>query len=124
MNLNQVTVTVTDIPQSKAFYQNLGLKMIVSSDHYARFACPGGATFSIHAAGEEPPHATTVVYFECENLDDTVAALLQKGIAFEQLPQDQVWLWREAYLRDPDGNRICLYFAGENRLNPPWRLQD
>ena len=27
-----------------------------------------------------------------------------------------------AYLRDPDGNRLCLYFAGENRVNPPWRV--
>ena len=32
------------------------------------------------------------------------------------------WLWREARLVDPSGNVICLYHAGENRLNPPWRV--
>ena len=37
-------------------------------------------------------------------------------------PVDQPWQWREARLRDPDGNRLCLFHAGENRLNPPWRL--
>jgi hypothetical protein len=31
-------------------------------------------------------------------------------------------LWREAYLHDPDGNVVCLYHAGENRRNPPWRM--
>jgi hypothetical protein len=25
-------------------------------------------------------------------------------------------------LRDPDGNILCLYHAGDNRRNPPWRL--
>jgi hypothetical protein len=33
------------------------------------------------------------------------------------------WLWREARLRDPDGHRVCLYRAGQNRKNPPWRLR-
>ena len=28
-----------------------------------------------------------------------------------------------AYLRDPAGNLICLFWAGENRKNPPWRVQ-
>ena len=26
-------------------------------------------------------------------------------------------------LRDPAGNLIALYHAGENRLNPPWRVK-
>jgi hydroxymethylpyrimidine/phosphomethylpyrimidine kinase len=34
----------------------------------------------------------------------------------------QSWLWREAWLRDPAGNAVCLYHAGANRRFPPWRL--
>lgn len=34
------------------------------------------------------------------------------------------YLWREARLRDRDGHELRLYFAGENRLNPPWRLKE
>ncbi len=121
MNLNQVTVEVTDIPRARAFYQRLGLELIVSSDHYARFLCPGGATFSIHRAEAVSP-AGTAVYFECDDLDSRVAALKAGGMVFESDPVDQRWLWREAWLRDPDGNRLCLYFAGENRVDPPWRV--
>jgi hydroxymethylpyrimidine/phosphomethylpyrimidine kinase len=31
-------------------------------------------------------------------------------------------MWREARLRDPDGNIIFLYHAGEARRFPPWRI--
>jgi hypothetical protein len=44
------------------------------------------------------------------------------GIIFESVPTDQSWLWREARLRDLDGNQIILYHGGTNRLNPPWRI--
>ena len=54
MRLNQVTVTVADIGSSLVFYSTLGLKPIVKSPHYARFACPqGDSTFSIHL-GDAP----------------------------------------------------------------------
>lgn len=121
MNLNQVTVGSTDIARARDFYQRLGLELIVSADHYVRFLCPGGATFSVHRV-EAPGPDGTVVYFECDDLDARVARLKAEGIAFDSDPADQRWLWREARLRDPDGNRLCLYFAGENRVDPPWRV--
>lgn len=51
------------------------------------------------------------------------AELKQEGVTFEQEPTNQPYLWREAVLRDPDGHRLFLYYAGVNRLNPPWRLR-
>jgi catechol 2,3-dioxygenase-like lactoylglutathione lyase family enzyme len=42
MRLNQVTVPARDIEQSVAFYQTLGLRLIVKSPHYARFELPDG----------------------------------------------------------------------------------
>ena len=121
MNLNQVTVGVSDIARAEAFYQRLGLELIVSTDHYARFLCPGGATFSVHLAPGLQASGT-VIYFECDDLDDRVDALKAAGLVFDSDPRDERWLWREARLIDPDGNRLCLYFAGENRMNPPWRV--
>ena len=124
MNLNQVTVPSSDIERSVAFYRTLGLTLIVKTPHYARFVCPeGDATFSVilvdvHASGNG-----IHVYFECSNLDDQVATLISQGVHFEELPNDKPWLWREAHLKDPDGNHLILYFAGDNRLNPPWRIQ-
>ncbi|MCH9828043.1 MAG: VOC family protein [Gammaproteobacteria bacterium] len=123
MNLNQVTLPCTDFELAVQFYRQLGFKQIVSSPpRYARFECESGATFSLHAAPPEKAGHGVVVYFEVEQLDATVSKLQEAGIQFEALPTDQSWLWREAYLRDPSGNRLCLYFAGDNRRFPPWRL--
>jgi predicted enzyme related to lactoylglutathione lyase len=125
MNLNQVTLAVTDVPRAIAFYRQLGLQLIVENlPSYARFICPDGqASFSLSLAAQVSP-SQSLIYFECAELDATVARLQAAGVPFTQLPMDQPWLWREALLADPDGNPLCLYYAGENRLNPPWRLPD
>jgi catechol 2,3-dioxygenase-like lactoylglutathione lyase family enzyme len=125
MRLNQVTVSARDLAASIAFYRTLGLKLIVRSDHYARFECPdGGSTFSLHLDPNAQGVSETTVYFETDDLDDVVARLKALGVVFEADPVDQRWLWRETYLRDPSGNRICLYKAGDIRRFPPWRLKD
>ena len=126
MNLNQVTVPSTDVPRAIRFYQTLGLQLIVHThDNYARFLCPDGeATFSIHRQDTLPTGQGVVVYFELEQLDEKVAELQAAGIVFDLLPTDQSWLWREARLRDPDGNQLILYYAGKNRKDPPWRIRE
>lgn len=124
MNLNQVTVPTLDLDRAVRFYETLGLHLIVlSMPRYARLECPDGAsTFSIHLADSLPTGDGVVVYFECADLDQRVASLQALGLEFDTLPEDQPWLWREARLRDPDGNRLILFWAGDNRKNPPWRL--
>ncbi|MFP7721641.1 VOC family protein [Lysobacter sp. A3-1-A15] len=124
MNLNQVTLPSHDVPACIAFYRLMGFTLIVdSSPRYARFECPeGDATFSLHHVDDGPSDSGVLVYFECDDLDTRVADLCAKGIAFEQMPADQGWLWREARLRDPSGNRLCLFHAGGNRRHPPWRV--
>ncbi|MFA9389308.1 MAG: VOC family protein [Prolixibacteraceae bacterium] len=124
MNLNQVTVPSIDLSIAIPFYEKLGLILIVSSTiNYARFECPDGdSTFSIHKLEHLHPGPGIVVYFEEENLDEKVKQLQELGVKFSLLPTDQPWLWREAHLTDPDGNKIILFHAGENRKNPPWRL--
>jgi hydroxymethylpyrimidine/phosphomethylpyrimidine kinase len=122
MRLNQITVGLADYATSLAFYQALGLKLIVDSPpNYARFEAPGGITLSIHRDDNHPNPGGTV-YFECDDLDDEVARLETAGLVFDQGIVEQDWLWREAHLRDPFGNRIILYHAGEMRRYPPWRV--
>ena len=123
MNLNQVTVSVRNVAEAVEFYRKLGLVQIVDSPHYARFECPdGSATFSVHLAETIAENSGTVIYFECGDLDAKVAELEKLGIEFDSKPTMKSWLWREARLKDPSGNRICLFYAGENRKNPPWRI--
>ncbi|MBK7163395.1 MAG: bifunctional hydroxymethylpyrimidine kinase/phosphomethylpyrimidine kinase [Sphingomonadales bacterium] len=121
-SLNQVTVGCTNYAAAVDFYKALGLQQIVDSpsNGYARFEVPNGATFSIHESQDIA--TSTVVYFESKRLDAWVSELLSEGFAFEQMPQDESWGWREARLLDPSGNIVCLYSAGENRRYPAWRI--
>lgn len=122
VNLNQVTLPCRHVERSVAFYRGMGFRPIVLSPHYARFECPeGDATFSVHAT-DNPEAAGVVVYFESNDLDGLVARLIAEAYEFDQMPRDEPWRWREARLRDPDGNVLCLYHAAENRRHPPWRV--
>jgi catechol 2,3-dioxygenase-like lactoylglutathione lyase family enzyme len=135
MNLNQVTIYTAKPIETAEFFQKLGLSLIVDSlPRYARLECPDGdSTLSIQH-DETAPQAETrpsgsvsapqpiVLYFECDDLDAEVARLKSLGLAFDEDPTDRPWLWRQAYLKDPNGNKICLFHAGENRKNPPWRI--
>lgn len=124
MNLNQITIPVSDVARSIVFYEALGLQLIVRAlPRYARFVCPNGnSTFSLHLETNIQAAAGAWIYFETEELDERVQQLIERGIAFEEMPKDKPWLWREARLKDPDDNQLILYYAGENRLNPPWRI--
>jgi hydroxymethylpyrimidine/phosphomethylpyrimidine kinase len=125
LRLNQVTVTGTDYERSVDFYRRLGLQQIVDSPEngYARFETAGGVTFSVQIDPDEKIIATTAIYLECDDLDQRVEQLARSGISFEHGPRNQPWMWREARLRDPDGNIIFFYKAGEHRRFPPWRVE-
>lgn len=121
-SLNHVTMGCRDYAASVNFYMALGLQRIVDSpsNGYARFEAPNGVTFSIHQSDDVA--GSTIIYFESKRLDAWVTELASQGFAFEQLPQDESWGWREARLLDPAGNIVCLYKAGENRRYPAWRI--
>ncbi|MBT0586614.1 VOC family protein [Alteromonas oceanisediminis] len=123
MELNQITLPVKEMGIAVNFYLRLGFTQIVDTPHYARFSCPNGnSTFSLSLESGEFENSS-VIYFEHENLDELCTELSQKGFQFEQLPRAQRYLWKEAILKDPSGNKIKLYWAGENRLNPPWKVE-
>ncbi len=124
MNLNQVTIYTHLSSETAEFYQKLGLRLIVDSlPRYARLECPDGdSTLSVHFAEESENASNIVLYFECEDLDVKVSELKDLGLQFSEDPNDKDWLWRESYLNDPSGNKICLFRAGEIRKNPPWRV--
>jgi hypothetical protein len=101
------------------------VQIVDSPPRYARFVFPEGeASLSVEVmgAGCDRPPDQAQLYFECDALDERVAALQAMGFVFDQDPTDMFYLWREARLRDPDGHELRLYFAGENRLDPPWKL--
>jgi hypothetical protein len=80
------------------------------------------ATFSLHQVYEQQNASGTWIYFEVQNLDEYINTLIDKGIVFNELPNDKDWLWREARLKDPDNNQLIIYFAGNNRKTPTWGI--
>lgn len=53
MELNQVTLPVSNMDDAVGFYLKLGFTQIVDTPHYARFSCPdGNATFSLSLENE------------------------------------------------------------------------
>lgn len=124
MNLNQITIPSLDLEKSTPFYQTLRLKLIVKAlPHYARFECPDeNPTFSLQQVKQLAIGNRIHIYFECNNLDAYESELISKKIKFDEILSDKSCLWREAHLKDMDNNHLILYYAGENRLNPPWKL--
>jgi catechol 2,3-dioxygenase-like lactoylglutathione lyase family enzyme len=121
-----VTLSVRDVEASAAFYVRLGLTQIVASyPNYARLVAPeGDTTLSLQRAVDASRKPSASIHFEVENVDHAVQELKASGFVFACDPVDQPYLWREAILLDPDGHRVFVYHAGENRLDPPWRLRD
>lgn len=124
MRLNHITLMVSDVEASVHFYAGLGLTQIVANyPDYARFVAPrGDSTLSLYRVDRRPSDHTVNIHFEVDDVDQTVEELERTGFNFACAPVDQPFLWREAILLDPDGHRIFIYHAGENRLNPPWRI--
>jgi hydroxymethylpyrimidine/phosphomethylpyrimidine kinase len=125
MDFNQVTLPCTDYGASVAFYKALGLTQIVDSPpRYARFESSTGSTLSIHSVESVAETTGVTIYFEVDDVDAKVAELRIAGLDFDGEPVDQSWLWREAHVKDPAGNVICIFHAGENRRFPPWRISE
>ncbi|MEM9263305.1 MAG: VOC family protein [Pseudomonadota bacterium] len=124
LRLNQITIKVSNLDRSIAFYEILGLRLIVNSpgNQYARFECAdGGTTFSLSEVETVVP-GETGLYFEVDNVTATVDALKADGMVFDTPVTDESWLWTEAWFRDPDGHKLCIYRAGKARRFPPWRV--
>ena len=125
MNLNQATIYCSKTVETAEFLKKLSLVLIVDSlPRYARFECPDGeSTLSLQHDENAVVTNNVVLYFECDDLDGEVERLKSIGLEFDEDPTDRPWLWRQAYLKDPNGNKICLFHAAENRKNPPWRVK-
>jgi hydroxymethylpyrimidine/phosphomethylpyrimidine kinase len=101
----------------------LPLTSVLDSDSsWTRCRAEGESTLSLEHVPERGAGPGPIVYFECQRLDETVRRLTAGGIQFDTASTDQPWLWREARLRDPAGNSLCLHSAGPNRRYPPWQV--
>jgi catechol 2,3-dioxygenase-like lactoylglutathione lyase family enzyme len=125
LSFNHAMLYAKDVQRSISFYHDLmGFKLVDEFRHegkpvYARLRAPGGdGTIALHLAGPGTSLASDGVrlYFEIRELDDFCRKLQAKGFYITQMPRMMPWGWRHAYLNDPEGHEISLYWAGENRM--------
>ncbi len=125
LTFNHAMIYVKDVERGIRFYHDMmGFKLIEDFRYedkpvYARLRAPGGdGTIALHLAGPGASVGSEGVrlYFEVRDLDGFCRKLQQKGFYITQLPRMMPWGWRHAYLNDPDGHEISLYWAGENRM--------
>jgi catechol 2,3-dioxygenase-like lactoylglutathione lyase family enzyme len=116
---NHAMIYAADVGRSLAFYESLGFETLETQlPYYARLATGGNSTIALH--GLEPGQTAAAdgirLYFETPKLTALHKQLAQAGVAFSKPPAKQPWGWTHAYLNDPDGHEISLYWAGSQRL--------
>ncbi len=125
LDFNHAMIYAREVERATTFYKELlGFKLIEDfrfegKSVYARLRAPAGnGTIALHQANPGAPIESEGVrlYFEVPELDAFCDKLRKKGFYFTQLPRLMPWGWRHAYLNDPDGHEISLYWAGENRM--------
>lgn len=128
MKLNQVRLLVTHFDPCFRFYRDvigLPVRFGGEGDVYADFdlgndqalglfkremmaAAIGTQNLPLEAEAQD----RSVVAFEVDDLDATLANLAQRGVELVAPPTERPdWGMRTAHLRDPDGNLIELFVS-------------
>jgi lactoylglutathione lyase len=130
VSFNHAMIYVRDVARALDFYQRLLGFQTIETVHggprmvYARLRAPiGTGTIALHQveAGQELPRFDAMrLYFEVKELDAFCKLLSAEGVEITQMPKLMPWGWTHAYLNDPDGHEVSLYWAGAKR----WRKTD
>jgi catechol 2,3-dioxygenase-like lactoylglutathione lyase family enzyme len=110
MKLAEIAFFTDNVSRMTDFYRRLfGIEPVASSETMAIFFA-GETKIFIHYKyapknGELPPENHFA--FKVEDVDTVCNALMGQGLTLEIPPQDFYW-GRSAYLRDPDGHQIEL----------------
>ncbi|MBW4621922.1 MAG: VOC family protein [Cyanosarcina radialis HA8281-LM2] len=111
VQLNLVVIRSSNIEQTAAFYQLLGLSFIKHQhgkglEHFASEL--GGVTFEIypHTSGTTSTAATRLG-FQVFSVDVVICELKKYGASIISPPMDSAW-GRRAVVADPDGHLVEL----------------
>jgi catechol 2,3-dioxygenase-like lactoylglutathione lyase family enzyme len=125
LDFNHAMIYSRDLSRALEFYRDLlGLTLLEEfrmGDRivYARLRLGAGtSTIALHLLGPGDALNTGGVrlYFEVRSLDGFCKKLEAAGAKFTKPPTVMPWGWKHAYLDDPDGHEISLYWAGAKRL--------
>ena len=127
--LAHVCFVVSDLERSEAFYcQALGLQRAFSfvndrGETFGHYVHVGGRQFIELFQRELAPRAEAQSYqhicLEVDDLPRTVATLRERDVSCTdpKLGSDKAW---QAWIEDPDGNRIELHQYTSDARQVPW----
>jgi catechol 2,3-dioxygenase-like lactoylglutathione lyase family enzyme len=126
LDFNHAMIYTRDVAASMHFYSDLlGFKLIdwmewEGRSVYARLRAPRGtATIALHLLERDktlPEFGGIRLYFEIKSLEKFCKRLENAGITLTKQPKVMPWGWKHAYLDDPDGHEVSLYWAGAKRF--------
>jgi len=112
--IGQIAVHARDIERAAAFYRDkLGMKLLFQAPpNLAFFDCDGVRLMLSPASEPEFDHASSVLYFRVENIQEAHAALVERGVVFRdaphlvaRLPDHELWM---TFFHDSEGNTHAL----------------
>ena len=114
-SIGQLALSVPDVPAAVRFYRDqLGLRFLFDAPPALAFFDCGGVRLMLSApeAGSTHAPSTGAIYFTVPDIEAAHAALVARGVAFEEgpkliarMPDHELWM---AFMRDPGGNLLAL----------------
>lgn len=121
VTLNHAMIYSADLEVSLRFYtEALGLKPLdLMMPYYARLKSPkGNSTIALHKLepGGDVASKGVRLYFETPHLAAAVKRVEKAGYVVKAPVKKMPWGWSHAYVDDPDGHEVSLYWSGGKRL--------
>jgi predicted enzyme related to lactoylglutathione lyase len=122
--IKQVSVTVSNVEQSLAFYRDvLGLSFLFSAGPNLAFLTDGSVRIMLTTPqGAGAVGANSILYFGVSEIETAYQAIVARGAAEERSPQlaarmpdHELWI---GFVRDPDGNLVGLMEEKRPPKNP------
>jgi catechol 2,3-dioxygenase-like lactoylglutathione lyase family enzyme len=84
--IGQIALTVTNLEEARAFYRDaLGMRFLFDAGTLTFLQC-GSVRLMLTTGEAAPGSGGTVLYFRVQDLEVVHAALLGRGVRFEQEP--------------------------------------
>jgi predicted enzyme related to lactoylglutathione lyase len=109
-NIAFVGIPVTDMQRAREFYEDvlaLQADPEMTGEQWTEYSI-GEGTLAIACVGEQwkPSNEGTSAALEVENLEEAIAELEQRKIAYDKVDSP---VCRMAIIEDPDGNKLIIH---------------
>jgi catechol 2,3-dioxygenase-like lactoylglutathione lyase family enzyme len=113
-----IVICTSDRASATAFYRDMLGLPVTYEDRFSAVFNIGGITLRVSGVADFTPHEHTILGFNVPDVEATVKALREKGIAFniyQGFGQDELGIWTApdgtictAWFKDPDGNVLSI----------------